>query len=294
MSGNKKFFAFSASCVGASHLKINKPCQDYCAHFACDDFAIAVVADGHGSDIHFRSERGSRFACEVTMDILKKYAARINEKEYDTVLAPDDPKYAKMQRFGQQAFTSDLTGDIVSGWRERAFNDWFSDTPKIDYAPNSEAIDFALIYGTTLIAVLITKTVTVALQIGDGKCVMFDKDGVASQPVPPDDDCYMNVTTSLCEADAKDHFRIFVLDEMPAAIFLGTDGVDNSYPMFENEKHLAALYGEIHKNFLSVGLDEGVKQLQDFLPVLTQKGSGDDVSIAGILVSAPASVPMEE
>jgi hypothetical protein len=53
--------------------------------------------------------------------------------------------------------------------------------------------------------------------------------------------------------------------------------------VYENKKHLANLYSTIAHNFAEEGFAKGEKQLEEFLPVLTEKGSGDDVSIAGII-----------
>jgi hypothetical protein len=58
------------------------------------------------------------------------------------------------------------------------------------------------IYGTTLIAGLLTDKYLLLLQQGDGRCDVFDANGEVSQPIPWDDKCFANVTTSLCEDDA--------------------------------------------------------------------------------------------
>ncbi|GMO51952.1 MAG: PP2C family serine/threonine-protein phosphatase [Termitinemataceae bacterium] len=266
------FYAFGESCVGESHLKTGKPCQDYSAHFSTDNFAIVIVADGHGSDAHFRSDRGSRFAVEVTMQNIQNILKGNTNNDISHI---------------QNEVLPHLIKKIVQDWNGKVEEDWNNDTPEINNDNYKMMMWPPRVYGTTLIAVVITTDYWAGIQIGDGKCVVLDYDDEScnfSQPIPWDDDCYMNVTTSLCEIDAADRFRIFASSEIPRAIFLGTDGVDDSYPVHENEKHLAALYGVIYKNFMQKSFDEGLKQLQEFLPVLTKKGSGDDVSIAGILV----------
>ena len=53
---------FSYSMTGASHITKNMVCQDSSAHYAAEDFSVAVVADGHGSKKHFRSNIGSDIA----------------------------------------------------------------------------------------------------------------------------------------------------------------------------------------------------------------------------------------
>lgn len=54
------------------------------------------------------------------------------------------------------------------------------------------------IYGTTLIAALLTPDFLLVLHQGDGRCVVIHEDGVIDQPVPWDDRCHDNVTTSMC------------------------------------------------------------------------------------------------
>lgn len=135
-------------------------------------------------------------------------------------------------------------------------------------------------YGCTLIAFVVTNDYSFGLQIGDGKCVFVDQYGDCFEPIPWDDRCQMNVTTSICDSDAIDEFRFCVLDQFPVAVFCGSDGVDDSYTGFAE---LAELYRSILKVFVENGAEEGVKELQEYLPVLTKKGSGDDLSVAYII-----------
>lgn len=48
-------------------------CQDSSGTVVTDQFAIAVVADGHGSAKHFHSDVGSRIAVKITTKLLKNY-----------------------------------------------------------------------------------------------------------------------------------------------------------------------------------------------------------------------------
>jgi len=47
--------------------------------------------------------------------------------------------------------------------------------------------------------------------------------------------------------------------------------------------HLANFYMSVYRNFLDEGLEKGELQLREILPKITLKGSGDDVSVAGII-----------
>ena len=135
-------------------------------------------------------------------------------------------------------------------------------------------------YGCTLIAYVVTGKFSFGMQIGDGKCVVIDQDGTISEPIPWDESCQMNVTTSICDSDASDEFRFFVTEEKPSAVFCGSDGIDDSYA---NVEEMYALYRSILKIFDEHGIEVGKSEIKEYLPVLTKKGSGDDVSIALIM-----------
>ena len=75
------FCGFSRSVMGASHIKTGLVCQDSSAHFIGENFAVGVVADGHGSKKHFRSNLGSKFAVEATIETLRKFYENIDEFE---------------------------------------------------------------------------------------------------------------------------------------------------------------------------------------------------------------------
>jgi hypothetical protein len=110
----------------------------------------------------------------------------------------------------------------------------------------------------------------------------------------------MNVTTSVCDDDAVETCRIVyrpfasnsstAKSRPPAAVFLNSDGVDDTFPVNENEKHLFGFFRTLTLNFIDElkkdpkgGFDEGVRQVREFLPDLSKRGSGDDVSLACLI-----------
>ena len=170
---------------------------------------------------------------------------------------------------------------VIAAWYEKINNDVRNDPIKGDmFTP----------YGTTLLAAAITEFYWFAIQIGDGKCFIINRDGCVSHPVPWDERCFLNRTTSLCDNEANNNFRHYYSEILPAAIFLGSDGIDDSFPVNNNNEHLTLFYKNIYENFISEGLHKGETQLREMLPLLTQKGSGDDISIAGI-INSPLQQP---
>ena len=63
---------FSKSIKGSSHDDNGKPMQDWSEHLYLEDYKadILLVSDGHGSDKHFRSDRGARFAVEAAKEAI--------------------------------------------------------------------------------------------------------------------------------------------------------------------------------------------------------------------------------
>jgi len=246
---------FNISCIGASHLKNNIPCQDYSASWKSGKSAIIAVADGHGSEEYIHSDRGARFAVESALICIKE----LIKKKPDKLFNPDiDLKT--------------LEKSIIAEWYNKVAND-----------THEEIDDIFVSYGTTLLAAAMTEHYWFAIQIGDGKCVVINDDNSITQPVPWDDKCFLNVTTSLCDHNAHDLFRHYYSEKLPSAVFLGSDGIDDSFPIGKNEEHLAIFYRNVFEKITVDGINKGLDSIKEVLPLLSQKGSGDDVSAAGII-----------
>jgi serine/threonine protein phosphatase PrpC len=279
--------AFHVSEIGASHIKDNKPCQDYSLSTANDEYAIAIVCDGHGGNKYVRSDRGSRMAAEQTMASIQEFMKsrfakkQRNRKVIDALLA------------NPEAFMNQLAANIIFRWRECIAADYAREpfteketsilTSK-ELAALKEEDGWVTAYGTTLIAVMRTKKFWFGLHIGDGKCVAVNNKGEYSQPIPWDEKCFLNVTTSLSDIQALSRFRYcFKKNNFPVAIFVGSDGVDDT---FGTDEALHDFYRTLMKLFEEKGLNKGIEELQAYLPNLSVKGSQDDISIAGIIIKS--------
>lgn len=282
----KAMYDFAFSEQGHNHIVSNKVCQDFSGHYSDDSMAIIAVADGHGSDNYPRTDRGSKFAVEAALTAIREFVATIEESKID--ISDDSSTYLEQ-----------LAKNILAKWYAALDEDLekypleagelvqVSDKYRKFYL-DGERQEKA--YGTTLIAVCQTQNYWFGLQIGDGKCVCVSADGAMSEPIPWDDDCQANITTSICDSEAIDEFRYCFLQDCPIATMIGTDGVDDSYASSEE---LYNLYRSILVVFAEYGLQIGECEVQSFLPGLSRKGSGDDVSIAGI-VSASLSTAIIE
>lgn len=289
--------AFHFGCIGASHLKKGTVCQDSCTSAETENYRLAVVCDGHGGEDYFRSDRGSRMAVQAFCECVEKafckqprkwlrrrsvslknrasnFADALNvcttEKEIDEqMLWFIRSVVARWNLLVEE----DLTKDPF--WEEELAA--VSDKAKAQYEVG-ENVQKA--YGTTLLGVVLTKDFWFGVQIGDGKCVTFDGEGNPSEPIPWDEKCFLNVTTSICDSAALQEFRFFFGRELPVAIFVGSDGIDDC---FSDEEKLHNFYRVVLTSFATQGEELAQKELSEYLPVLSEKGSGDDMSIGAIL-----------
>jgi len=282
---------FAHSVTGHSHKKSGKPCQDSSA--CCPEsgegdekFAYIIVADGHGGDQYFRSNLGSKFAVETVRECLTNRAWR---KALTDLSIPKDNALPIQIEKERERLIMQLKERIIGRWNVLVkehhecnpfLDDELCNIPE-RYAERyreNECIESA--YGSTLIAVLWTGTFMLALQMGDGNCVVVDGKGEFTQPIPEDEKCFLNMTTSLCDAEAINAFRHYLSQSFPVAVIIGTDGITDS---FAGAKGLYNFYRLILTSFSKNDDDrEESEKLLDYLPRLSQKGSGDDVSIAMI------------
>lgn len=277
-------FAFSER--GYNHIKSGKICQDSSGHYSDASMAVVVVADGHGSDNYSRTDRGSSFAVEATITAIRKFVKTVEDSSID--ISVDSESYLEQ-----------LAKNILANWYAAVFTDLekypfseeelskVSDKYKKKYMSGQKQ---EKAYGTTLIAVCQTKDYWFGLQIGDGRCVCVSQNGSVYEPIPWDEDCQANVTTSICDPEAIEEFRYCFMNECPVATLIGTDGIEDSYA---NSEEMYVLYRSILTIFAEHGREMGETEVREFLPRLSRKGSGDDVSIAGI-VSATLLTPFIE
>jgi hypothetical protein len=260
-----------------------------------DRFRIAAVADGHGADECFRSRTGAEAAVGTAVETLRQFAESILQEEeseqafYRTIF--HDPRERRM-------ILQRLADTIVAGWTDRVLEDYEENPPATEETgemPQAavEPEQIAHIYGTTLIAALWLPECLILLQQGDGRCDVFYEDGSVDQPIPWDERCHENVTTSMCDSDAAASFRSCVIDrkETPVmACFLDCDGVEDAY--HDSDETMAGVH-TFHKHLilklLSMQEAEFDEYLEEFLPefsafgIFGPTGSGDDVSVAGIV-----------
>jgi len=290
-----KFCAFNEHIQGAGHFREGIECQDF--SLSCSEspgrfakwpgknnpYAIAVVADGHSDPTCFRSGLGSQFAAEVTKDRI-----------YDFLCAAHKIKKPEREKSIKNALRNQLPKSILAAWIKRVDDHYqrnnftqdelalLKDSVRLEY----ESGNIYGAYGTTLVACAAAQDYWFACQIGDGTCTAIMRDGNTCQPIQKDERCGGVFTTSICDDDAAERCRVFYdFTTLPAAVFVATDGLDKSYPDKDNEQHISHFFNTLIQVFKEKGFENGVNELKTALPVLSKKGSEDDISIAGIVVN---------
>lgn len=279
---------FNHTCIGYSHLQSGKPCQDASYAETSDRMSIAIVSDGHGGAIHSRSDVGAQFAIFAAQGVIETHPLS---------------DWENLDR--RQA----LFNEIVDTWTVLTIDHYYDNLTEQEIAqlplfPDVEQSirNITTLYGCTLMAACVHAEGWFAFQIGDGKCVTINRvsreasekdnstqsyttlhnstQSLTSEPIPTDDRCFLNMTTSLCDPNAATEFRFCGgnKDTIPVAIFLGSDGIDNSWGSTEL---LHDFYLEVFKHCYSREII--LQELQEVLPQLSEKGSHDDMSIAALV-----------
>ena len=280
-------FTFAASIHGKKYRERGLPCQDSSAVLEFDNIQTVAVADGHGGRDYFRSDTGARLAVQVAFEQVKKFCNDIKDGETfseNSIMNFEFELWEEWQRSVKDDWLKNPIRDDEPRWQN------VSDKYKARFTSADEQY-IPVAYGTTLLLAVSIGWQVLIVQIGDGSCVVLQKDGEFKMPVPPDGDNFGYVTTSLCDADGYKKFRHAVLDcdedspLAPVAIFLSTDGLDDCYPIGDNEKYLYKLYADtVIDSMICNGFRITCESLrEELLPYMTEHGSNDDISLAYLM-----------
>ncbi|MDE5772051.1 MAG: protein phosphatase 2C domain-containing protein [Ruminococcus sp.] len=291
---------FDISVLGASHIKKGTVCQDYSISNSEKEWSYAIVCDGHGGADYVRSNKGSEFGCKSAEFMINSMMGKISSEKFFS--ENESLLYTLEQR-------------IIKKWRETVEahykNNPFTDSELSSISDKAyekyKSGNIYSAYGTTLVAVVMTRDYWFGIQLGDGKLITVDRNGEFCQPVPENPKCFANATTSMCDKDAFENFRgCFSCDnpesynakfkdvadienrnhfvaygrELPAAVIVSSDGIDNC---FKEDEQMYNLYKTVLYSFSTSDFSKAQDDLKNYLPKLSQQGSGDDISVAAIL-----------
>ncbi len=320
MSVMPKWEVIGATVRGASHVRSNLQNQDAVRVELTGGErlpALLVVSDGHGSSKCLRSHEGSRLAVDIAIDELREFSEfaareRLPPAEIHRQAREQLPRrlWCKwrekvQQHFAENPFLDDELGRLEEATAVTVRELTARDGPFVAY-------------GATLVAALLGQAewsagqataaekpsdlepaipdnganrgnYLVCLQLGDGEILAISGDThQVEQPIPADADLIANETTSLCQDEAWEKFRVsfryLLEDRTPPLILLATDGYPNSFQTPEGFRQVA---GDL-LNLLERDSVEVVRnQLPGWLETASNQGSGDDVSVAILYCPRP-------
>lgn len=273
---NNSYFVYNGHRIGVSHVNKGLECEDYSDSFSDTNMAIAVISDGHGDKNCFRSAKGAEIACETAIDVVK---STFNEFEiaYEVLRRSPDSTILEIEKC------------IIEHWTESVLNH-VNNNPfsEEEYAGLDEGVAITLkngqkhskVYGCTLIMGVFFRDCWFGIHIGDGKCVVVQENGLYEQPIPWDTEgCVGNRSTSICSSYAIKSFRYYYSENVPVALFVASDGVDESF----DENGLNKCYYSVSTWIKTLSKAEFITKMDELLAKISSGGSGDDVSISCIV-----------
>lgn len=270
------YIELNAHHIGKSHVQNGLSCEDYSATYSDDQVSIVAISDGHGDKNCFRSDKGARYACEIAISLCRQFQNITNHI--------DD-----IDQCDFESLVVSLESDIADAWKDKVLSDAnahpFSDEELLSASEQAQGVyrngqRLEKAYGCTLIFSMSTANYWLSIQIGDGKSIAAYKDGVFVEPVPTDENCLGNRSTSLCNSNAKESFRHYYSKVKPIAAFVSSDGVEESF----DQAGLYNFFFSLAYWTKEEGFDSAKAKIENLLPQISEGGSGDDVSVA-IMVS---------
>ncbi len=262
------FKGFSHSVKGASHEKKGIVCQDSSAHEVGEGYAVAVVADGHGSKKHFRSNIGSKCATEAAIETIREYFK--DPDEFDRTIKND---HDRIIRGIEKQIIYSWNRKILGHLKENPVTN--KERTKFEYNEFDE-IPYESYYGTTLVCAVACRGYTFGFQIGDGSLVAVFEDGETSMIMDYEESNPANITSSMCNANAITMFDHFYVDSKKLlAIIVSTDGL---YTSFGSDNDFLDYHTIIAGQLVDV--DALLPSLKNNLVKRSHFGTEDDISVS--------------
>lgn len=190
-----KWKIIRASVIGTSHLENDTECQDSCwadcvRTESGNGYLVTVVSDGAGSSLY--GGVGSDITCEI---LASSITSSLEKKQDDS-----------------------LTEENVI--------EWVKDVRRKIYTIAEEKNLTARDYACTVLCSIITETIALFFQIGDG-AIVVSKSDVLGVVFWPDSGEYANSTYFITDKDAISNLRVTVVKSNISEIALFSDGIQN-------------------------------------------------------------------
>ena len=262
------YYVFNKTCIGYSHLKSGKPCQDFSASYKDNERIIITCCDGHGGPQYVRSQIGSKLASDAVINVFKTLNSNFfteanQEKVIEKIKLLILCEYNKLVE--RETTKRPIRSKEFEGLKEE-------DIDTLRFNP-------AKAYGTTLSGAMVYKKRLVVVSIGDTETLGIKK-GEIVKLFDNNDDPAGNVTYSMCQEDAFKYLRVTIMNVKDVdGVILCTDGMSSPYQSYENLNN--SLIKPMVKKVLNSQslnyIDQHVEQ------IALELGVGDDVSLSFII-----------
>lgn len=299
-----------------------------------ESFKVICVSDGHGSSPYFRSQKGAEFAIQAFVELLSSSIDMLsecfNKNDFKTIekgLSVGLAHNRWVEKISNELKTNPIKKEEIDELEHilkreideekedpsvlNIIDEYKQDLEKFSLCKTEdEQIKFLWgsvlkeIFGCTFIAYVQTKNFWYAMQIGDGDFAI-SYDGLNyEKPIPEDENCHGNETTSLCGTNSHEEIRFAHGNKLPKMIFCSSDGIANSVPsgddgLFNFYKWVANLFcckefdecqicsknNNIDEYFCDYKcrINKAKEFLANDLPKQSERGSKDDFSIAALI-----------
>jgi len=297
MSQNNGLFTWRVigkAIVGSAHIRQGLPRQDEIGWWPEEIGAglplVLAVSDGHGSEAHFRSNIGAKYAVDAAIDILGKFS-EVSEDENDPEIIVQNAQ-------------RNLAREIHRKWLDLVADDVYRNPISHEELTSLEMskgisrmrqviLQPTLAYGATLLCTLVVRNYILYLQLGDGDILSVGDDARVERIIPKDKELVGDETTSLCLPNAWREFRValtLLSKNLPSLIIMCTDGYSNSFA--DDDAFL-----KIGPDYLKWIKDKGLNVVNDnlgmWLSAASAGGSGDDVTVGIIYRTETSREPSE-
>ncbi len=229
-------------------------------------YMIVSVADGHGDKKVTRAKRGAEIAVETSISVIKR--------EIKGLFQSRDESKDRRKRY----FEDTIVKGIIKEWRQSVKRDF----EKPDSGNIKEFTDLEIykIYGTTLIAVLLTPEFIFYFQLGDGSILRLGKNGEVKEIFETSNEFLGNETASLSLSRPEHYAKVKYEPEEKLKniemLMITTDGYPNSFRTDDD-------YFKTIKDYHSLLKEKGEKYVKEniktWLEETSKEGSGDDITV---------------
>ncbi len=247
---------------GASHNRAGVEWQDFWRKIDyIKGVSIIAVADGHGSLKCPYSAEGAKLATKVFCSLMSEYY-----NSYDDL--------STLETFLNREGDTRFSRTIDISWKEEVLSAQERAGRNIELPEK----DIYMLYGTTLLGMMIVDSFVFTLQIGDGDIVYVDERTVSPMVDP---DKLLGVEThSLASENAWKNAATGIMNKelsegLPYMYMLSTDGFSNSFAGKSAYYNTCREYFEMIRQH---GIRAVKQNLKGWLLETSEYGCGDDIT----------------